>query len=142
VAARGGQGEGSVGRLRRRADFLAAHGGRKAHSALMTVEMWPRGDAEPPRLGFTVTRRVGTAVERNRIRRRLRSAAAQGLMAVKPGCDYVIIARRAAIDAAFARLVGEMGRAVARVHEARSGARPASEAAARRRLTRKADDVG
>jgi ribonuclease P protein component len=132
VAAPGGRGISGIDRLRRRADFLAAHGGRKAHSALMTVEMRARGDEAPPRLGFTVTRRVGSAVERNRIRRRLRAAAAEGLVAARAGCDYVIVARRGAIDAAFMRLVGDLARAVVRVHGAKSGAGPASEEAPRR----------
>ncbi|HVV93863.1 MAG TPA: ribonuclease P protein component [Hyphomicrobiales bacterium] len=132
MAAACGRGTGGIDRLRRRADFLAAKRGRKAHSALMTLEMLPRDEARLPRLGFTVTRRVGTAVERNRIRRRLRAAAATALVAARPGCDYVIVARRGAIDAAFARLVGDLERAVQRVHATKSGAKPTSEEAPER----------
>ena len=59
-------------RLKQRADFLAAAAGVKAHVAGFVLELRERGDHRPPRVGFTVSKKVGTAVERNRVRRRLR----------------------------------------------------------------------
>ncbi|WP_284245244.1 ribonuclease P protein component, partial [Methylobacterium haplocladii] len=74
----------SIQRLRRRPDFLAAASGRRYHTERMTAqgrvrepdEMRDGGPAEGIYLGFTITKRVGHATERNRIRRRLRGAVA------------------------------------------------------------------
>ena len=59
-------------RLRQRADFLAAATGRKVATAAFVLQARERDDGGPVRVGFTVSRKVGNAVERNRVRRRLR----------------------------------------------------------------------
>jgi ribonuclease P protein component len=59
-------------RLRQRADFLAVANGPRMNSAAFVVQSRARGDDGPVRVGFTVTKKVGTATERNRVRRRLR----------------------------------------------------------------------
>src|SRR5438874_4058560 len=58
-------------RLRQRADFLAVANGARVNSAAFVVQSRSRDDHGPVRVGFTVTRKNGTATERNRIRRRL-----------------------------------------------------------------------
>lgn len=58
----------------------------------------------PPRIGFTVTKKVGTAVVRNRIKRRLRALADQMAGAFASGTDYVVVARAEARTAPFAAL--------------------------------------
>ena len=69
--------------------------------------------------GFTVTRQVGKAVERNRIRRRLKAAVrGVGPDHAKRDFDYVLIARRPALTLEFAALVSELTKAFARVHRA------------------------
>jgi ribonuclease P protein component len=77
----------------------------------------------PPRFGLTVTKKVANAVGRNRIRRRLREAlrtggAAAGVAALgaRAGQDYVIIARREALNAPFADIVSQMAEGFARLH--------------------------
>ena len=66
------------GRLKRRADFLrVASLGKKAAVGGVVLQALPRQDAEPTRLGFTVTRKVGNAVTRNRARRRLKEAGSK-----------------------------------------------------------------
>ena len=60
-------------RLRQRADFLAAATGAKAPTAAFVLQARKRGDSGPIRVGFTVTKKVGNAVERNRVRRRLKA---------------------------------------------------------------------
>ncbi len=58
-----------------------------------------------PRVGFTVTKRQGNAVERNRMRRRLKEAVRLSAgLAMKPGHDYVIVARRDVLNTEFAVL--------------------------------------
>src|SRR5204863_5239429 len=59
-------------RLRQRADFLAVANGARVNSAAFVLQGRRRADQGPVRIGFTVTKKNGTATERNRIRRRLR----------------------------------------------------------------------
>jgi ribonuclease P protein component len=70
-----------------------------------------------PRVGFVVAKSCGTAVKRNRIKRRLRSAA--GTVELQPGTDYVIIANSQVADAPFDRLTGWLSRAVEPLRESR-----------------------
>jgi ribonuclease P protein component len=104
-------------RMRHRADFLAAAAAAKASGAAFTLQTRARDDAGPPRVGFTVSKKVGNAVERNRVRRRLREivrlAPAGRLQA---GHDYVLIGRRAALGLPFARMVAELDGALDRLH--------------------------
>jgi len=68
------------------------------------------GWAGPPRVGLVVSRSCGSAVIRNRIKRRLRSAA--GAVELEPGTDYVIIANAKVAEAPYDTLVGWMRRAL------------------------------
>src|SRR5215207_7965251 len=108
-------------RLRQRAEFLAAATGAKVPAAAFVVQARARDDAAPPRVGFTVSRKVGTAVERNRVRRRLKEAVRRcGPRDMRPGHDYVIVGRRAALTFDFARLVDDLAQSLVRVHAGRS----------------------
>lgn len=112
-----------VERLKKRRDFLAAAKGHRAARRAFVLEARQRDDDGPPRLGFTVSKRVSkSAVERNRIRRRLKEATRRmEPQAMRPGHDYVLVGRRAALSAPFHDLtvslheaLGEMrGRATA-----------------------------
>jgi ribonuclease P protein component len=102
-------------RLRQRADFVAAAAGRKVATAAFVLQVLGRGDRGPTRLGFTVSRKVGTAVERNRVRRRLREAVRLAESGLRAGHDYVLIGRRAALKLSFDRMVEELKIALRRL---------------------------
>ena len=111
-------------RLKQRAEFLAAAAGLKAPAAGFVLQALTRNDARPARFGFTVSKKVGNAVERNRVRRRLRDvvrrADAQG---PRTGHDYVLVGRRTALQLPFDRLAADFAGALKRVHGKRT--RPA-----------------
>lgn len=111
-----------VERLRDRRDFLAAAKGKRAARRAFVLQTRLRGDDYPPRFGFTVSKRVAKkAVERNRIRRRLKEAVrltAPG--SARPGCDYVLIGRRAALNESFTGIATAL-------HGAMKEAAPAAE---------------
>jgi ribonuclease P protein component len=108
-------------RLRQRADFLAAATGAKAPAAAFVLQARKRDDDGPVRVGFTVSRKVGTAVERNRVRRRLREVVRRaGERVMRPGYDYVLVGRRPALAVAFDRLMEDFDDALHRLHAGRT----------------------
>jgi ribonuclease P protein component len=103
-------------RLRKRADFVAAASGIKVPAATFVLQARDRRDRGPVRVGFTVSKKVGNAVERNRVRRRLREVVRlNSQAALRPGHDYVLVGRRAALSADFSQLTVEYERALARL---------------------------
>jgi ribonuclease P protein component len=103
-------------RLRQRADFLAVANGARVSAAGFVVQSRRRIDDGPPRVGFTVTRKTGTATERNRIRRRLRELVRQlPAVSLRPHSDYVLIGRRAALTCEFSRLLEDLRQALRRL---------------------------
>lgn len=105
-------------RLKKRADFLKARArGRRWNTEDFTLQIRQRApdDEAPPRFGFTVSRKVGIATVRNRIRRRLREAVRLvAPVAARRGHDYVLIGRRSAVKAPFERLLGDLREAMER----------------------------
>ena len=111
------QSEAPATRLTRRAEFLLVAGkGRKAPAPGLVLQALDRADDAPARLGFTVTKKVGNAVVRNRTRRRLR-AAARAVLAATPvrGHDLVLIGRDATRSRPFPLLVEDVRRALAKL---------------------------
>jgi ribonuclease P protein component len=103
-------------RLKQRADFLAAASGAKGHTTGFVLQMRQRGDAGPARVGFTVSKKVGNAVERNRVRRRLRDVVRRTPeQSFRTGCDYVLIGRQSAIALPFDRLIHDFSGALGRI---------------------------
>ena len=113
-------------RLTRRAEFLHATAkGRKAPMPGLVLQVLPRNDNGPVRLGFTVTRKIGNAVIRNRIRRRLKEAA-RLVLAQNPvsGVDLVLIGREGTAKRDFVTLQDDLRRALARALRSAPAARP------------------
>lgn len=100
-------------RLKKRAQFLAVRRGEKRRGRLFLLEAMRREDADAPRVGFTVTKKVGNAVVRNRIRRRLKEAVrVHAARDMAPGTDYVIVGRRELLKTPFDDLKAELSRRV------------------------------
>lgn len=115
--------------LKRRADFLAAAAALRVPGNAFLLQGRDRKDRNTSRIGFTVTKKTGNAVERNRIRRRLREAAKAVVpQAGHEGFDYVLVARRPAISEPFEKMKNQMEKALTRLHsgkaqKARAGGR-------------------
>jgi ribonuclease P protein component len=117
----------AVETLKKRAEFLRLRGGARFATPSFVLETRPRvagsGRPETPaekacvRFGYTVTKKLGGAVVRNRIRRRLKAAVS----VVAPeralaNHDYVLVARLAAFDREFVEIKKDLERALHRVH--------------------------
>jgi ribonuclease P protein component len=103
-------------RLSRSADFdrVFRHGRSHAGRELV-LYVFPRGDEASPRLGLSVSRKVGGAVDRNLVKRLLREAFAQESARLPAGTDVVVVARQDAKDLAeregltgIRRVLGEL----------------------------------
>jgi ribonuclease P protein component len=106
-------------RQRQRADFLAAASGIKVPATAFVLQARKRTDNGPVRLGFTVSKKVGNAIERNRVRRRLREIVRlSGARQMQSGHDYVLVGRRAALKTPFARIAEDFEGALRRMHGA------------------------
>ena len=101
-------------RLKKRHDFIkVSQQGRRFFATAFVLQVLDRGEHQSQdaavRVGFTTSRKVGNAVQRNRARRRLRELARLTLPSVaKSGCDYVFIGTKATIDYPFAKMQQEL----------------------------------
>lgn len=100
--------------ISKRRDFLAANAGRRAGTPGFVLLVHPRGDGEAVRrLGITVTKRVGNAVVRNRIKRRFRALARELLpLSGHDGADHILIGRLPALERDFAELHKDLAKAL------------------------------
>lgn len=103
--------------IKTRADFKAANGGARYSTPGFTMLRRPEAGSTGIRFGFTVTKKLGKAVLRNRIRRRLKAAALAALKQAGPelapmAFDFVVLARGAAADLPFPTLHADLARAM------------------------------
>ena len=126
--------------IRKRADFLRARNGRYFAAPGLVLQLAPESkkscdpvadsvepaQKNPARFGFTVTKKVGNAGIRNRIRRRLRAAVREiAPQKARPGCEYVLIGRKSTLKRPFMSLLHDLTIAFDRVHGKRGkGNRP------------------
>lgn len=108
-------------RLKKRPDFLRAAKGVRRVAPSVTLELCPTPEAAAKpgavRVGFTATRKLGGAVERNRAKRRLRAAAAAVLpLYGREGNDYVLVARQDTLTRPFDGLLADLTQALHAAH--------------------------
>jgi ribonuclease P protein component len=114
----------SAARMRRRAEFRAAlkQGSRTGRPLLVGHLLVRRGIGEPARVGFAVSRTVGSAVVRNRVKRRLRHLTAGYLQLLPEGSLLVLRANPPAATASQADLAAELGLVVRSLLRRQGGA--------------------
>ena len=102
--------------MRRSADFAAAvRGGRRSARPTLVLHVRSSRTEDPTRIGLVVNRRVGNAVTRNRVARRLRSVCSARLSRWSPGDLVVVRALPAAAVASSAQLGRDLDRALDRL---------------------------
>lgn len=102
---------------------MAAAAAAKVSTKAFVLQMRDRRERGPARVGFTVSKKVGNAVERNRVRRRLREVVRAASGMTRPGYDYVVIGRRAGLAAPFAQMVEDFKGALQRLDKGRGTAK-------------------
>ena len=121
--------------LKHRSEFLRVRNGLRWATAAFVIEAKSRDGVTFPapvaadiaRFGLTVTKQIGAAVTRNRVRRRLREALRQVVSAhARPGFDYVVIARAKAGTEVFEDLVAQMSGAFRSLHSGKGTRKPGS----------------
>lgn len=117
-----------IERIRKRADFLACAQAPSAARGAVVVQARPRDETPLVRAGFTATKRIGGAVQRNRAKRRMREAARLVLPELaRPGFDYVFIARGGVTTRPWDRLLDDVKSALIRLAADREGRATPSE---------------
>ena len=109
-----------MNRLKVRADFLRASAGIRRVTGGLTLEICKTPEAVRAtgmRVGYTATKKLGGAVDRNRAKRRLRAAAAAVLpLFGRAGNDYVLVARRDTLTLPFEELLDDLKSALHAAH--------------------------
>lgn len=109
-----------IGRLKTRPEFLFVKGGARVTAPSLILQARARAGAArgaSARFGFTASKAIGGAVQRNRARRRLKEAVRLAAPKVAaPGYDYVLIARSGTLQRRFTELIKDLEGALTKVH--------------------------
>jgi len=128
-----------ISTLKKRSEFMRVRGGRRYSAVAFLIECKVRPECgtteyadlssvcitshtktmgmHKPRFGFTVTKKMGNAIVRNRMRRRLKAAVSEiAPVCAHPSYDYVILARKSALDLEFSEMRKDLQTAFARLH--------------------------
>ncbi len=118
-------GAGMAPRITRRKDFVMAAAAAAVATPSAVVQARSRGDGDAARIGFTVTKKLGSAVVRNRVRRRLKEAVRLSLEgALKRGVDYVFVGRAGTRSRPFSLLIDDLRTAIAMFDRGGGAVRP------------------
>ncbi len=104
----------AVYRLKERGDFRRVYQRGKSVATPYFVMVYRPNRQNHCRVGFSVSKKVGKAVVRNRVKRRFRAAAREHMALFPAGLDVVFIVRQGAVNASYQNICGQMVRAVER----------------------------
>ncbi len=124
-----------IERLKKRAQFLAAAQGPSCARGSVVIQRLPQPERPTLAVGFTATKKIGGAVQRNRAKRRMREAARMLLpLHGEASHDYVFVARAGAIDRPWDRLLDDVKTALLSLAAGRADPpRPARSPSSKRR---------
>ncbi len=111
---------GLIWRVRDRATFQALARAPRHRVGPVSLRFSNRGSTDPPRVSYAVGRRVGSAVERNRVRRRLRAAVAASADQLVGGGAYLVEAERPVLTLAFSELCASLGMLIRAARDGRA----------------------
>ncbi|MCL1905755.1 MAG: ribonuclease P protein component [Clostridiales bacterium] len=117
-------------RLRDRRDFKLVYKRGQTIAVPTLALYWRKTGGQGPRIGFSVSKKIGKAVERNRIKRRCRAVSRELLYHFTPGTDYIFVLRPAAAKADYQRLKADMAKSLALVTQRREKSGPSKPKAA------------
>ena len=118
-------------RLRNRAEFQCVYrDGARWTSPLFAAIFRQAETGEPGKTGLAVSRAIGNAVVRNRVKRRLREAVRRNLAALADGCEIVLQARRRIVDSDWPAIEADVRRAFEQATRVRARRRASAEAGA------------
>ena len=116
-----------VNRLRQRRDFKRIYQRGKSLALPCFVLYWYKNPKNETRIGFSVSKKIGKAVARNHLKRRLRAIAKEQLTKFPSGYDYIFIVRTAAVTADYAALSKQLVQALQKLAQ-RSQNQPEQQA--------------
>ncbi len=99
-------------RLRQKRDFKRLYNRGKSQANNFFVIYWRKNGQKDSRIGFSISKKLGKAVQRNLLKRRCKMAARTLLDEFLPGYDYVFIVRANAAGAEYAQIAKQMAKAI------------------------------
>ena len=102
--------------LKQNSDFRAVYARGKSAVSQRTVVYCRKNRRDQNRVGFTVSRKLGNAVTRNRVRRRLREIMRLHASSLRQGYDLILVARTRAVDADYGKLEADVLRCLDQLH--------------------------
>lgn len=107
-------------RLKARRDFRRIYQKGRALPMPAFVLYYRRNNLTEFRVGFSVSKKIGNAVIRNRVKRRLRAACREQSALFKPGYDYIFIARQGGKNINYTKLCQQIAKAFVKIKDAKA----------------------
>lgn len=108
--------------LKRKKEFRYTYRAGKSHAGKLCALVTAKNRTARAQIGFSVSKKIGNSVTRNRVKRRMREAVTPLIPAMRPGYNYIFIAREAIVNAPFADIFSAMDLLLTRAERKREEA--------------------